>query len=86
MTGDLAGWVGLLLGMVGTLLLLMRYPQILSVLVVAFLSRAGAALFHYYVAPLPDGAADAVSFEAKAYDYLVHGPITVSHLSRNMRR
>ncbi len=74
MTGDLAGWVGLLLGMIGTLLLSMRYPQILPVLVVAFFSRAGAALFHYYVAPLPDGVGDAIGFEAKAYDYLVHGP------------
>ena len=74
MTGDLAGWVGLLLGMIGTLLLSMRYPQILPVLVVAFLSRAGAALFHYYVAPLPDGTGDANAFEAMAYDYLVHGP------------
>ena len=66
--------MGLLLGMVGTLLLSMRYPHILSVLVVAFLSRAGVALFHYYVAPLPDGSGDARAFEAIAYDYLVHGP------------
>jgi hypothetical protein len=82
LTGDLAGWVGLLLGMIGTLLLSMRYPQILPVLVVAFLSRAGAVLFHYYVAPLPDGAeGDAISFEAKAYDYLVHGPYQRPHSS-----
>lgn len=74
MTGDLAGWVGLLLGMVGTLLLSMRYPHILTVLLVAFGSRAIAALFHYYVAPLPDGTGDANAFEAMAYDYLVHGP------------
>lgn len=69
----LLGFAGLLfVGMV-TLLIALRHPAIRMVLLVAFLTRAGAALFGYYVATLPDGGADAVGFERLAWSWAQHG-------------
>lgn len=61
------GFFGLLCAALVTLLLAIRYPCLRWVLLAAFLVRAGAALFHFYIAPLPDGTADARSFESRAW-------------------
>jgi len=61
------GFFGLLSVATVTLYLALRYPALRWVLVVAFAVRAGAALFNFYVAPLPDSQADARSFEARAW-------------------
>lgn len=61
------GFFGLLSVATVTLCLGLRYPQLRTVLLMAFLVRAGAALFHFYIAPLPDGGADAISFERRAW-------------------
>lgn len=66
-SSDLLGWLGLSLGLVFTLILATRRPYLATVLVAAFSVRAGIALFHHYVFPLPDGVADAVRFELDAW-------------------
>jgi len=66
-SSDLLGWLGLSLGFVFTLILATRRPILAHVLVAAFSVRAGIALFHHYVFPLPDGIADAVRFELDAW-------------------
>lgn len=47
----------------------MRWPDIRYVLLVAFFLRAVLAIIHYYVFPLPDSGADAVSFERVAWEW-----------------
>jgi hypothetical protein len=64
----LLGFNGLATVAMITLYLVRRHPGLRMVLLVAFIARAGAALFHFYVAPLPDGTADARSFEARAWE------------------
>lgn len=66
---DLLGMTALLAGALITLGLAARHPSIRVVLLVAFAARAAAALFHFYVAPLPDGTSDAVSFERYAWEW-----------------
>ena len=66
-SSDLLGWLGLSLGFVFILFLAIRRPILANVLVAAFSVRAGIALFHHYVFPLPDGIADAVRFEFDAW-------------------
>lgn len=56
-----------------TLYLALRHPAVRIVLLVAFAVRAGAALFHFYVAPLPDGGSDARSFERVAWEWAQGG-------------
>lgn len=51
------------------LLLGFRYPSIALILLVAFFARTAAALYHFYVAPLPDGGTDAVTFELLAWEF-----------------
>lgn len=65
----LLGLTGLLMIGIITLYLALRLPSLQLVLLVAFLVRAGAALFHFYVAPLPDGTADAITFERYAWEW-----------------
>jgi len=66
---DLLGVTALLVGALVTLILVVRYPPIKVILLVAFSARAAAALFHFYVAPLPDGGSDAISFERYAWEW-----------------
>lgn len=47
--------------------------MVLCILPLAFFSRLSAALFHYYVAPLPGGSADAVTFERVAWELSASG-------------
>lgn len=61
------GMVGLMFGFLLTTVLALRVRQLRWALGVAFSLRAGAALFHRYISPLPDGVADAVSFENYAW-------------------
>lgn len=69
----LLGITGLTIVALITLYLALRHPAVRIVLLVAFMVRAGAALFHFYVAPLPDGTSDAVSFERTAWEWASKG-------------
>lgn len=62
----LFGGFGLIVGLLLTSLWALRRPQLHLVLIVGFCLRASAALFHRYISPLPDGVADATSFERYA--------------------
>ncbi|WP_143613092.1 ArnT family glycosyltransferase [Thiohalospira halophila] len=53
----------------GSFFLALKNSWVWDVVLVAFGVRALAALFHFYVAPLPDGTADAISFEAQAWEW-----------------
>ncbi|WP_404297326.1 ArnT family glycosyltransferase [Halomonas sp.] len=66
---DTLGIIALLVCALVTLILAVRHPSIGVVLFVALSVRAAAALFHFYVAPLPDGTSDAVSFEQNAWEW-----------------
>ena len=70
---DLVGWAGLILALVAVTLLFARYPRVILVLGIAFLVRASAALFHFYVMPLPDGTGDANKFDLYAFAYAYDG-------------
>lgn len=70
------GWSGLLFATMGTLFLSYVNRSIALVLFVALSIRATAALSHYYIAPLPDGTADAVKFERLAWEWGQDGLIT----------
>ena len=70
---DLLGIAALLVGALVTLNLASRHSSIAVVLLVAFAARAAAALFHFYVAPLPDRGADAVSLEHLAWEWSQEG-------------
>ena len=69
----LFGSVGLLIGALVTTMAALRMRPLRLVLLVAFCLRAAAALFHRYVKPLPDGVADAVSFEQYAWHLAEQG-------------
>lgn len=73
MIGLVFGAVGLMFGVLLTTVLALRVRTLRWVLAVAFSFRAGAALFHRYVSPLPDGVADAVSFENYAWNLAQQG-------------
>lgn len=66
---DLLGWAGLTSVIFVPFFLGHRHPSIASVLAIAYMVRASAALFHFYVAPLPDGGTDAITFESLAWDW-----------------
>jgi 4-amino-4-deoxy-L-arabinose transferase-like glycosyltransferase len=61
------GFLGLLSVATVTLCLALRYPALRWVLLVALVARVGAALFNFYIAPLPDSTADAERFERIAW-------------------
>ncbi len=61
------GWIGIAIAGCVTALLAMWRPAVARPLWCAFGLRAAAALMHFYVAPLPDGTADAVTFEKVAW-------------------
>lgn len=67
------GWAALLIVALVTFLLTRCRPAISTVLTVAFLIRAGAALFQFYVGGLPDSGSDAVSFERVAWQWAQEG-------------
>lgn len=45
-------------------------PVLRNILIIAFALRTGLALFHAFISPLPDGGADAISFERVGWDYV----------------
>ena len=63
----LLGFTALLFVALVTLVICLRFPSLQFVLAFAFLVRLGAALLHFYIAPLPDGISDATSFENTAW-------------------
>ena len=69
MTEHLLGLTAL--GAVGVLftILARRWPAARALLLIAFSARALAALFHFYIAPLPDGLQDATTFERVAWEW-----------------
>lgn len=69
----LFGGFGLMVGLFLTSLWALRRPQLQLVLMAGFCLRAGAALFHRYISPLPDGVADAISFERYAWNLAEQG-------------
>lgn len=76
------GLVALLVAGGSTVLLASRYKDIAVVLGVAFSARAAAALFHFYVSPLPNGKADAVTFERFAWEWGQNGLVeALSHFT-----
>lgn len=70
---DVLGWVTLLGGMVIIMGMAARYPKVAPVLLAAFTVRAVAALFHNYVAPLPDSQTDALAFERIGWEWAQGG-------------
>lgn len=73
MIADLLGWTGLIFAALVTLLLAYRQKKVALILGIAFTVRLVAVLFHYYVAPLPDGTTDAVGFERYAWQWAQGG-------------
>ena len=73
MIADLLGLTTMFFVGAFCLLLAKHRPTIAKVLLVAFFVRATAALFHYYIAPLPDGSNDAVIFEKIAWEWAQGG-------------
>lgn len=69
MIEHILGWSTLLGIGIYVMVLSKRYTDLSLVLPIAFLVRAFAALFHFYVAPLPDGTTDAVTLEETAWDW-----------------
>lgn len=61
------GWTAMTVAAAITGLLAARHRQVAGALAAAFIARAMAALFHYYVMLLPGGRKDAVTFELKAW-------------------
>jgi hypothetical protein len=70
---DILGFFGLAVALSVTAALILRRTELAAVLLVAFTIRAGVALFHCYVAPLPDGTADAITFERYAWEWAQGG-------------
>jgi 4-amino-4-deoxy-L-arabinose transferase-like glycosyltransferase len=70
---DLLGATALLIIALCVLICAHRWSSAAKILWVAFALRAGAALFHFYVAPLPDSGADAIKFELTAWEWAQGG-------------
>ena len=70
---DLLGWLTLFLGLALVLVLTSKNRRLRFILVTAFLARAGAAVVHYYVTPLPDSGADAIGFESLGWEWSQDG-------------
>jgi hypothetical protein len=66
---DLLGWLTLFLGLALVLALAPKNRRLRLILVTAFLARAGLALVHYYITPLPDSGGDAVGFESIGWEW-----------------
>jgi len=77
---DLTGLLGLAFVFLLLLIFSSRHKDIELVLVVALIVRTASVLLHEFIMPLPDGTADAVGFEAMAWDYTIHGPYTGSQM------
>jgi hypothetical protein len=56
-----------------TLYLALRHSQLRWVLPTAYLVRTAAALYHFYIFPLPDGTADAVRWERTGWRWAQDG-------------
>ena len=70
---DLIGIITLLLGGTLTFFVVTECPSARYPLIVAFALRAALALVHYYIVPLPDSQADALTFERLAAEWSEHG-------------
>ena len=69
MMNDFLGWTGIVFGLLITTIICLQNRDIFWPILVAFGVRTLAALFHYYIAPLPDGGYDAVTFERLAWEW-----------------
>lgn len=70
---DLIGLMVLGLVVLLVLIIALRFQSIRIVLLLAFVLRLIAVLFHHYVAPLPDSGTDAVTFELMAWNWAQDG-------------
>ena len=70
---DLVGWSCLVVVLASVTFLSVRHPRMFLILAIAFLVRTIAALFHFYVMPLPDGTGDANKFDLWAFAYSADG-------------
>jgi len=68
-SAHLLGWAGLIFSGLLTVAIGYRLPRLALVLGMAYGARVAAALLHSYVSPLPDGTADAVTFERYAWEW-----------------
>ena len=68
MISDFLGIAALLFIALSITFFAYRWPAAAKVLWLAFMVRAAAALFHYYLLPLPDSAVDAKTFEKVAWE------------------
>ena len=73
------GLLGMMMATMLTLMLAVRHPELARILWIALILRIAAALFHAFVAPLPDGTLDAVGFEYKAWEWGQEGFFTALH-------
>lgn len=79
---DFLGWTAIFIVGGLTMLLASRFRSIALVLGVAFSARTVAALFHFYIAPLPNGKADAGTFEMYAWEWGQNGLVeALSHFT-----
>jgi hypothetical protein len=70
---DFLGWVFILLVVLSTILLAVRWPGVARILWAALAVRVAVILFGYYVAPLPDSDGDAIGFEILAWEWSQDG-------------
>ena len=64
---DLIGFISIFFTFFFVIILSIRIPEISKFLIVALIVRIFLILFGYYVSPLPDSGADAVTFERDAW-------------------
>ena len=70
---DILGLVTLFLGFTIVWIIGLRHPNVKTILLLAFAIRAFFALVHYYIVPLPDSQADALTFERFAAQWAQGG-------------
>jgi len=70
---DILGLITLFLGFTVVWIIGLRHPNVKTTLLLAFAIRAIFALVHYYIVPLPDSQADALSFERLAAQWAQGG-------------
>jgi len=74
MLDDSLGCIGLLSVALWVYFCAYRWPLAAKFIWASFIVRAGASLFHFYVAPLPDGGQDARHFDNVAWEWAEMGP------------
>jgi 4-amino-4-deoxy-L-arabinose transferase-like glycosyltransferase len=79
---DLVGIITLAFGGILIFLVATKHHPVRKPLIAAFALRAAFALVHYYIVPLPDSQADALTFERLAAEWAEHGFVGMWHQFR----